>query len=66
MIAPGVYLKDKKTKVVINTDLSAYDDILSQRKKDRQTHEMLCQIDNLNREVGSLRSDIQMLMKKVN
>jgi hypothetical protein len=62
--AAGGLKQDKKTKVLINTNMTGYDAIIAQRKKDRQTTDMLYQIDNLHKQVDDLRADLELLKKK--
>jgi hypothetical protein len=44
--------------------MTGYDAIIAQIKKDRQTTDMLYQIDNLHKQVDDLRADLELLKKK--
>jgi hypothetical protein len=55
--------QDKKTKALINTDMTGYDQIIAQRKADKKTRDMTYQIDNLNKMVSDLRDDLEILKK---
>ena len=60
------FKKNKISKVVLNTDMTGYDNIVNQRKQGRTTAALFGQIANLNQQVDDLRNDLRILLEKNN